>query len=232
MKTSFLGSDNIESQTGADTDKVLSAHNRFFVGTIGSSVIQVAAAAATVLSGNTLLRDLSQYHPPKDYGEYLQQVASTLPLICPYEHRKLVRALNNGSITNDQKRKVEASSGILVVLDIQRGDFVEADFGTLLPVRSDYGFTLTILSSERCYRFGVDDPQDLGPVTTQIAHSPFEWAARQLLEGRQLVESHGHIGTVGDLGACCIANEDGIKFRTTFTSLIDALRWHYPPLDV
>lgn len=230
----FLAGDDLESHQGVQIDKVSTVWRRFAVGFYGlDTLFEAVQFSAYGSQDSDVVRFStgSAIKPVTDLHTLLERASATLPRLAAKYRRNVARQAEVGEITDAQHQRYLHSGGGLVVLDYEEMRLHHAKLrGAILGEGSRFEFDVQALDPERAFRFAINDPLDLGPVTAEMALKPRRWARPKVVEARLECEAAGFPGTIGELGASFTKRGDETEFFSAYASVDDYMTLHGVPL--
>lgn len=226
---SFLGSDDREGHTGQRHEKINILLNRLLFGCIGNNTLVTAANMAGYLGQEpTLLRDYSPYLPPDSLEKLCETICRVLPMIASTLERNMKESVTAGMRTAAQQLHLNQQRSSLALIDTRTHRISIAEFGLIFPARNSYTFTLTDLPVERVFRFGINNPQDMGEIPSDAIMSPYDWCSGEIEQARILLERHGHKDVLGEIGCCYLVKSNEITKKSAYSSLEEMVLRYYP----
>lgn len=101
--------------------------------------------------------------------------------------------------------------------------------GQVLQEGSTAAFDIESFPKERAFRFAINEPLDVGPITVDMAAKPRRWCRPEVVAARLECEGAGFPGTIGDLGASFTNRADQTEFFSAFASVDDYMTAHAVP---
>jgi hypothetical protein len=226
---SLLGSDDLEGMSGRRHEKVSFLFKRFLVGGLGNNTVFSAANLLDECGDdNTSFSDDSEYKSPQSTSDLCDQILEVLPVVVSHTHRAFLEAVHSKTRTLDQFRSLVAQPSKIVFIDTQLYKMSLADFGDIYPPKERYKYHLQDLPSERVFRFGIDNPVDLGSIPAEAVRRPFAWCGSQVKEANRWLTSIGRGGLLGNLGSCYLVKPSKALRRSCFASKVDLALRYFP----
>lgn len=229
-RVAFLGSDDLEGTRGGRCDKVIRVGTRYVVACFGADSAQLAAQLSGEFGDSRQLRAGDRFKLPDTTRGLVDLVATIMPRAAARHYAKMVGDRRDPRLTDAHVAELKSANSSLVIIDLQALTLSLATFSAVFPPRSQYTPALQSFTSERAYRFAIDEPLDLGPLDASAIQHPFDWCSTRVAEARQLMADIGQPDVIGELGACFHAKPRGDVFRTAFSSLEDAMNCSGYPL--
>lgn len=227
-KTSFLGADDLEPTGGRREAKVHFLFKRFLVGGVGNNVPAKAASLLTVFEGETTyFADNSSFSYPSSIEKVCDLIAQQLPIIAAVTHATFNKLRAEGKRSSADAEFLK-QPGFLYIIDTAAYHICQVTFDAIYPPREMYGYEIRELTTERLWRFGINDPTDRGLITREMRKYPFAWCAREIEEGKSELMRAGHdIRIIGNLGACYLVCSGNVTRRCIFPSLKATASYYY-----
>lgn len=229
QKMNFIGSDDKELYSGHRHEKVGLFLNRFLIGCIGNNTLINAVEIVSSLGEvTTLLRDFSYYKSPASVQEFCEKICLVLPNIAAILEKNMIDSVGNGIRTQEQYLHLIRQHSSLVVIDTINYQLSEVKFNLIFPAKSSYSFKIIDLPAERLFRFGIDEPLDLGLIHRDAYTHPFHWCSNELENARRLLDEHNHKDFLGELGCCYVIRPNKIIKKSAYASLEEVVQRWYP----
>lgn len=229
----FLGGDDLESNRKVRVDKVLFVWRRFAVGVYGLDTLIEAVQFSSYGSHDAQsvrFSTGSEIRPATDVRSFCERAAACLPRLAAKYRRNVAVQVAAGELTPSQRDQMLSSGGGLVVLDCEEMQLHHAKLrGQILQEGSTAAFDIETFPQDRAFRFAINDPSDLGPVTSEMAAKPRRWCRPKVVAARLECESAGFPGTVGDLGSSFTKRSDDTEFFSAFSSVDDYMTAYAVP---
>lgn len=230
-RTSFLGSDDVEFHSRRTVDKVAIVLGRFLVGALGNdSAFDAVDTIARLGAVPTELRQGDSYLTPASIEDLCQAAAEVLALIVPLRIHDLDRAVALFVISDDQRAHLCKQPMQLVIIDASASRLVLANFGEMSLLRTTFRPILDELLSNTCYRFGINEPRELGLISPSILRDPASWCATQIDAAKAYLRSLECDVPIGALGAWAFAGKRKFRFRSAYRSLTELAGHYHPPV--
>jgi hypothetical protein len=211
---SFMGGDDIEMANGTPQNKVEPLFDKFLVGCVGENTIFGAIEVLNSIDKNTVFSDGNKYELPTTTDELCNQIRQILPIITKNVRSGLDLAIKQKIHTEEWGDRMKEARTKLFIIDGQNYTIHFADFGRLY-YSEDYSYNLQKLTTERAFRFGLENPfKMVGRLTDEMVKEPYKWASRLMAEAGEEVnrrEEVRHFARIGKLGARYVATPEGIK---------------------
>jgi hypothetical protein len=229
----FLAGDDLESNRKVRVDKVLIAWRRFAVGVYGLDTLLEAVQYSVYGSHDAQAVRFStgsEIKPVDSVHTLCERAAACIPRLAAMYRRNVAKQLADGNLSPRQRDQMLSSGGGLVVLDYEEMQLHHAKLrGQILPEGSTAEFDIETFPQDRAFRFAINDPSDLGPVTSEMAAKPRRWCRPKVVAARVECEGAGFPGTVGDLGASFTKRSNETEFFSAFSSVDDYMTAYAVP---
>ena len=213
-KMSFMAGDDIEMSNGTPQNKVEPLFDQFLVGCVGENTIFGTIDVLNSVDKDTVFLDGKKYVLPTTTDELCSQMRHILPIITKHTRAGLDLAIKKRVHTEEWGERLKEAKTKLFIIDGQNYTIHYADFGRLY-YSEDYSCNLQTLTTERAFRFGLENPfKMVGRLTDEMVREPYKWGSQQMAEAGEEVkrrEEVRHFARIGKLGARYVVTPESIK---------------------